>query len=71
VLNEEQEWIAEFEAVGESELRDRLYRGSGIHPEAKFHTAVRCCASRRERADSEKNSFTAMFGGRYAPPSCR
>ncbi|HVI64793.1 MAG TPA: hypothetical protein VM910_19740 [Bradyrhizobium sp.] len=41
MLNEEEEWIAEFEAVGESELRDRLYRGSGIHPEAKFHTAVR------------------------------
>jgi hypothetical protein len=41
MLNEEEEWIAEFEAVGESELRDRLYRGCGIHPEAKFHTAVR------------------------------
>jgi hypothetical protein len=41
MLNEEEEWIAEFEAVGESELRDRLYRGAGIHPEAKFHTAVR------------------------------
>jgi hypothetical protein len=41
MLNEEEEWIAEFEAVGESELRDRLYRASGIHPEAKFHTAVR------------------------------
>ena len=41
MLNEEEEWIAEFEAVGESELRDRLYRGSGIHPESKFHTAVR------------------------------
>ncbi len=41
MLNEEEEWIAEFEAVGESELRDRLYRGSGIHPEAKFHTAIR------------------------------
>jgi hypothetical protein len=27
--------------VGESELRDRLYRGSGIYTEAKFHTAVR------------------------------
>jgi hypothetical protein len=39
--NEEEDWIAEFEAVGESELRDRPYRGSGLHPEAKFHTAVR------------------------------
>jgi hypothetical protein len=39
--NEEEDWIAEFEAVGESELRDRLYRGSSLHPEAKFHTAVR------------------------------
>ena len=41
MLNEEEEWIAEFEAVGESELRDRLYRGSGIYPEAKYHAAVR------------------------------
>jgi hypothetical protein len=34
--DDEEGWIAEFEASGESELRDRLYRGSGMHPEAKF-----------------------------------
>jgi len=39
--DDEEGWIAEFEAAGESELRDRLYRGSGMHPEAKFHLAVR------------------------------
>ena len=39
--NEEEGWIAEFEAAGEDEVRIRLYRGSGMHPEAKFHTAVR------------------------------
>jgi hypothetical protein len=39
--DDEEGWIAEFEASGESELRDRLYRGSGMHPEAKFHLAVR------------------------------
>jgi len=41
MLNEEEGWIAEFEAAGEDEVRIRLYRGSGMHPEAKFHTAVR------------------------------
>src|SRR5262249_4397079 len=39
--NEEEGWIAEFEAAGEDEVRIRLYRGSGMHPEAKFHTGVR------------------------------
>jgi hypothetical protein len=39
--NEEEGWIAEFEAAGEDEVRMRLYRGSGMHPEAKFHAAVR------------------------------
>jgi hypothetical protein len=41
MLTEEEGWIAEFEAAGEDEIRVRLYRGSGMHPEAKFHTAVR------------------------------
>ena len=41
MLNEEEGWIAEFEAAGEDEVRIRLYRGSGMHPEAKFHAAVR------------------------------
>jgi hypothetical protein len=41
MLNEEEAWIAEFEAAGEDEVRIRLYRGSGMHPEAKFHAAVR------------------------------
>jgi hypothetical protein len=41
MLNEEEGWIAEFEAAGEDEVRIRLYRASGMHPEAKFHTAVR------------------------------
>ena len=41
MLNEKEEWIAEFEAAGEDEVRMRLYRGSRMHPEAKFHTAVR------------------------------
>ena len=40
MLNEEEGWIAEFEAAGEDEVRIRLYRGSGMHPEAKFHAAV-------------------------------
>ena len=40
MLNEEEGWIAEFEAGGEDEVRMRLYRGSGMHPEAKFHAAV-------------------------------
>ena len=44
MLNEEEGWIAEFEAAGEDEIRIRLYRGSGMHPEAKFHTAVRWLA---------------------------
>jgi hypothetical protein len=39
MLNEEEAWIAEFEAAGE--VRIRLYRGSSMHPEAKFHAAVR------------------------------
>jgi hypothetical protein len=41
MLTEEDAWIAEFEAAGEDEIRIRMYRGSGMHPEAKFHTAVR------------------------------
>ena len=71
MLNEEEEWIAEFEAVGESELRDRLYRGSGIHPEAKFTRRFVGCASRQERANFAKKRFAATFGGLYAPPFCR
>ena len=39
--NEAEGWIAEFEAAGEDEVRIRLYLGSGMHPEAKFHAAVR------------------------------
>ena len=49
--NEEEGWIAEFEAAGEDEVRIRLYRGSGMHPEAKFHTAVRWL---REQARARK-----------------
>ena len=49
--NEEEGWIAEFEAAGEDEVRMRLYRGSGMHPEAKFHTAVRWL---REQARARK-----------------
>jgi hypothetical protein len=44
-------WIAEFEAAGEDEVRIRLYRGSGMHPEAKFHAAVRWL---REQARARK-----------------
>jgi len=51
MLNEEEGWIAEFEAAGEDEIRIRLYRGSGMHPEAKFHAAVRWL---REQARARK-----------------
>jgi hypothetical protein len=68
MLNEEEGWIAEFEAAGEDEVRIRLYRGSGMHPEAKFHTAVRWL---REQANFAKKRFAATFGGPYAPPFCR
>jgi hypothetical protein len=50
--NEEEGWIAEFEAAGEDEVRMRLYRGSGMHPEAKFHAAVRWL---REQARARKH----------------
>ncbi len=49
--NEEEGWIAEFEAAGEDEVRIRLYLGSGMHPEAKFHAAVRWL---REQARARK-----------------
>lgn len=61
----------EFEAAGEDEVRIRLYRGSGMHPEAKFHTAVRWL---REQARARKfceEEIAATFGGLYALPSCR
>ena len=50
--NEEEGWIAEFEAAGEDEVRMRLYRGSSMHPEAKFHAAVRWL---REQAQARKH----------------
>jgi hypothetical protein len=62
--DDEEGCLAEFEVSGESELRDRLYRGSGMHPEAKFHYA-----SRRERADFKKSRCAAMCGERYGPRS--
>jgi membrane protein YqaA with SNARE-associated domain len=49
--NEEEGWIAEFEAAGEDEVRIRLYLGSGMHPEPKFHAAVRWL---REQARARK-----------------
>jgi hypothetical protein len=66
--DDEEGWIAEFEASGESELRDRLYRGSGMHPEAKFHLAVRWlreqARGRRLLSPSEnrcKDRSTALY----------
>jgi hypothetical protein len=56
--NEEEGWIAEFEAAGESELRDRLYRGSGMHPEAKYHLAVRWL---REQARARRLREEQMY----------
>jgi hypothetical protein len=67
--DDEEGWIAEFEASGESELRDRLYRGSGMHPEAKFHLAVRwlrestepsSTGRRRRLPRSEHNEITGF-----------
>jgi hypothetical protein len=49
--SEEEGWIAEFEAAGE--VRIRLYLGSGMHPEAKFHAAVRWL---REQARARQTS---------------
>jgi len=47
MLNEEEEWIAEFEAVGESELRDRLYRGY-CAPDAEYPKAFALFDSKKE-----------------------
>jgi hypothetical protein len=70
--NEEEGWIAEFEAAGEDEVRMRLYRGSGMHPEAKFHAAVHWLREQaRARANFAKKTFAATFGGLYALPFCR
>ena len=55
--------MAEFEAAGEDEVRMRLYRGSGMHPEAKFHTAVRWL---REQARTRKfREVRRRKGGTY------
>ena len=62
--DDEEGWIAEFEASGESELRDRLYRGSGMHPEAKFHLAVRWL---REQARARRlRSLDDQYSARVA-----
>lgn len=38
---EEAAWRAEFEAAGESEVRDVIYRGPGMYPDPKRLAALR------------------------------
>jgi hypothetical protein len=48
---EEAMWRAEFEAAGESETRDRIYRGAGIYPDPKRQAALDWLRERaRERS---------------------
>jgi hypothetical protein len=44
MLNEEEDWIAEFEAVGESELRDRLSR---LRPPSRGEISHGCSLAAR------------------------
>jgi hypothetical protein len=51
---EEAKWRAGFEQLGEGEVHDRLYHGSGISPTKRVCAPSGGCARRKLPAPSEK-----------------
>jgi hypothetical protein len=68
MLNEEEGWIAEFEAVGEDEVRIGSIAAPAYIRRQNFTRRSVGCASRQCAKPGKKN-FSATFGGRYVPPS--
>ena len=64
---DEAKWRAEFEAVGETQLRDGMTRCSMPFPEPKRQFAFRWLREQENAKPSASGNCIAMRNGRFGP----